>query len=282
MGTNLIIIDPQNDFCKSGEQPIFDNAGRCLNLDKASGTLFVTGADKDMERLSGAISANWKHIDSINVTLDSHHFVHIAHPIWWVDSNGKHPPLFTEITVDDVMSGKWRSMNPGFQKRSEEYVKTLKANKRYALMIWPPHCLIGTKGHAIVDSLNDAIRTWEGQFAIANIVTKGSNMFTEHYSAVIAEVQDASDYTTKLNTTLIDLLLDTGNDDIVIAGEALSHCVANTIRDIATKFSTDQIKKFVLLTDACSNVTYCDKLGEDFLNEMTAKGMRLSTTTKYF
>jgi nicotinamidase-related amidase len=259
----LIIIDPQFDFCDP------------------KGALSVPGADKDMERLAAMINKHVDDIDEINVTLDSHHKVHIAHAIWWVDSNGKHPDPFTLITADDVKTGKWRAMNPGFQKRSEAYVQALATAGRYVLCIWPEHCLIGTPGAAIVGVLNDALRKWEGRFDIANMVTKGSNPFTEHYSAVKADVEDPADATTKLNEKLVKILRD-GNGDILIAGEALSHCVANTIRDIANEFTDEQVKRFVLLEDACSNVTGFEALGETFVKEMTARGMRISTTTTYF
>ena len=260
---HLIVIDPQNDFCLP------------------TGALSVPGAYEDMERLAAMITKNVDNIDSINVTLDSHHPVHIAHPIWWVDQAGKHPAPFTLITVDDVATGKWRSYNPGFQKRSEAYVKALADGGRYVLCIWPEHCLIGTSGAAVVDVLNSALRTWEKEFAVVNMVTKGSNMFTEHYSAVKADVEDPEDVTTSLNTKLVELLRDS-TGDILIAGEALSHCVANTIRDIASKFTDEQVKRFVLLEDACSNVTGFEVLGQQFVTEMTARGMRLSTTTTYF
>jgi nicotinamidase-related amidase len=260
---HLIVIDPQNDFCLP------------------TGALSIPGAYEDMERLAAMITKNVDNIDSINVTLDSHHPVHIAHPIWWVDQAGKHPTPFTLITMDDVTTGKWRSYNPGFQKRSEAYVKALADGGRYVLCIWPEHCLIGTPGAAVVDVLNTALRTWEKTFAVVNMVTKGSNMFTEHYSAVKADVEDPEDVTTSLNTKLVELLRDS-TGDILIAGEALSHCVANTIRDIASKFTDEQVKRFVLLEDACSNVTGFEVLGQQFVTEMTARGMRLSTTTTYF
>ena len=71
-------------------------------------------------------------------------------------------------------------------------------------------------------------------------------------------------------------------DEILIAGEALSHCVANTIRDTAKEFSDDQVKKFVLLENATSCVTGCEKFVDDFVNEMVTRGLRISQTTKFF
>lgn len=259
----LFIIDPQVDFCDP------------------TGKLYVGGAEKDMSRLAKMVASNIDAISDINITLDSHNRVHIAHPIWWIDSKGNHPNPFTLISVEDVETGKWRSYNPGFQQRSIDYVKALKDGGRYVLVIWPEHCLIGTAGHNVVPELMESLLNWESKFRLVNKVTKGSNIFTEHYSAVKADVIDPEDRTTMLNEKLVSVLKD-GNEDILIAGEALSHCVCNTVKDVAEEFSIDQVKRFVLLEDACSNVGTFEKFGEDFVNEMTTKGMRISTTDKYF
>jgi nicotinamidase-related amidase len=154
-------------------------------------------------------------------------------------------------------------------------------NGRYVLCIWPPHCIIGSPGQCLVPSLLDAVTQWELKYsAIAPRLTKGSNPFTEHYSAVKADCPRNDDTGTRLNTRFIDTLK--AYDDILISGEALSHCVANTIRDVAAEFSVDQIKKFVLLEDASRSVGGFEKMGTDFVNEMQGKGMRLSKTDTFF
>jgi nicotinamidase-related amidase len=265
--THLITIDPQNDFCiaagPGGEK----------------GALVVVGADKDMERLGKFITKNRTRIDQIHCTVDSHQLIHIAHPGFWVNSKGLNPNPFTLITEDDVKNGVWRAFNPAWQSRAVSYVETLKRNGRYVLCIWPPHCLIGTWGHSIVPSVAKALYEWEADFNRVEFVAKGSNLFTEHYSGVQADVIDDQDPSTALNTRLIDALNEA--DEILITGEALSHCVANTIRDIAAQFGADQVQKFTLLQDTCSNVTGFDKLGQDFVKEMVAKGMRVTNSTDW-
>lgn len=260
--THLITIDPQVDFCDP------------------KGALFVTGADKDMERLAAFINANQQRISEIHCTLDSHQVIHIAHPIFWANSKCENPTPFTVITVEDVTNGSWRPFHPGLQQYAQNYVETLKKNGRYALCIWPPHCLIGTRGHSISPLVSDALIAWETKtISRVNFITKGSNFLTEHYSGVMADVPDDGDPTTKLNTDLIKVLKEA--DEILITGEALSHCVANTIRDIAAKFGDDNIKKFVLLEDTSSNVPGFEKMGTDFVKEMVGRGMRLAKTTSW-
>ena len=272
--THLFIVDPQNDFCiplAPGADPKTARPG----LEK--GALVVPGADADMQRLGAFITKNKKRISDIHCTLDSHQLVHIAHPIFWVDSKGNHPPIFSLITDDDVRNGKWRCFNPNWQPRAQAYVDTLKKNGRYVLCIWPPHCLIGTWGHSIVPAVAQALYDWEADGPNkVDFVAKGSNFFTEHYSGVQADVPDDTDTSTKINTSLIDTL--TQADEILITGEALSHCVANTIRDVAIQFGDDNVKKFTLLEDTSSNVGGFEKLGQDFVKEMVKKGMKVTTT----
>ena len=228
----LLVIDPQNDFCNT------------------QGSLYVKGADQDMERLAKMIHNNKKKIDDIRVTLDSHRLLHIAHPIWWSDVNGNEPAPFTQITEQDVDAGVWKARNPAFQKRTVAYVKQLAANKKYPLYIWPPHCLIGSWGYGVYPVLFEAIQAWEKQFAAVDYVVKGSNMFTEHYSVVKADVTDPEDPTTLINTDFIQRLQKA--DLILVAGEALSHCLCNSVKDIMTEFGSEQARKFVILEDATS------------------------------
>lgn len=264
----LLIIDPQKDFCDP------------------KGSLFVGNADKDMGRLSAMIKKFKKLLYDIHVTLDSHHFVDIAHPVFWIDSKGNHPGPFSIITKDDVKSGKWTTTNPTFRKRGLEYVTKLEGNGRYPLCVWPPHCLIGSWGYTVYDSIFESLLEWENEFAIVDFVTKGSNPWTEHYSAVQADVPDPNDPDTQLNQRLISTLQNA--DTILLSGEARSHCLANTVRDIANNFGEENIKKMVLLTDATSDVgdmpgsTMFKDMGEGFVKEMTKRGMKLSTTKDFF
>lgn len=263
--THLIMIDPQNDFC-TPKGPGGEKA-----------TLYVGGAEEDMQRLAAFILKNHKRFEDIHCTMDSHQTIHIAHPIFWRNSKGDRPDPFTTITHADVANGTWRTFNPTLQNYAEFYTGELEKHGRYKLMIWPPHCLIGTWGHSLVPDIAKALITWEeSPFNKVDFVAKGSNFLTEHYSAVQADVPDDSDTTTKLNTALIGVLKSA--DEILITGEALSHCVANSIRDIANNFGDDNIKKFVLLEDTSSNVGGCEKMGQDFVKEMLGRGMKVTTT----
>lgn len=260
---HLLIIDPQHDFCDP------------------AGSLYVPGANKDMERLTEFVKLNGEKFSRIHVTLDAHNEVDIAHPVFWKNAEGKNPEPFTIITLADVESGKWKAARPSLQTRVAQYVKELDSNNKYPLCIWPPHCLIGSWGFQVASNLRDEIKNWANkQFKTVNWVTKGSNPFTEHYSPLKADVPDPTDPTTHLNTNLINLLLEA--DTILLAGEASSHCLAYAVRDIAEAFnSSAYIKKLVLLTDATSPVPGFESHADSMIQDMTAKGMQLSTTSDW-
>jgi nicotinamidase/pyrazinamidase len=261
----LVTIDPQNDF---------------VNRD-GKGTLAVPGAVADMDRIAKMIDKNGDVIDDIQITMDSHYHVQIFHSCWWIDKKGKNPNPFTLIDDAAVDSGDFRAYDPERQDWSKSYVKALKANKRYVLCIWPDHCIIGSNGQALDPVFLKAVTDWETRFyATAPRTTKGSNPFTEHYSAVKADVEYPGDPKTRLNSRLIDTLKE--YDIILATGEALSHCLNFTMGDIAEEFGDAQVKKIVLLEDAASNVPGFEKMGEDFVNRMVAKGMQISKTTTFF
>ena len=265
LNVHLLIIDPQNDFC-----------------DPNSGSLYVAGADKDTDRLATMLHRIGDKLgrQNIHVTLDTHHNLDIGHPIFWIGPDGNHPAPFTIITEDDLNKGVWRTTVPQFMDRARAYLNALTSNKRYPLCVWPPHCRIGTVGHNVYPSLAKELETWELKYpGFVDYVTKGSNIFTEHYSAVQADVPDPVDPSTQLNTNLITTLQDA--DLIAIAGQARSHCVANTITDVANNFGEDNIKKFVLLEDCTSDVTGFEALGKKFVDDMTTRGMQISNSTAF-
>lgn len=260
MKAHLLIIDPQNDFC-----------------DPARGALYVPGAEKDMLALAEFVARQGEKIDAIHVTLDSHQSIHVAHPIFWQDQQGRHPQPFTVITRQAVEAGEWTPSNPEWQERGLGYVRALEKHRRYELMIWPPHCRIGSWGHSIFPCVSDALLAWEEKFLKrVDFIFKGGNSFTEHYSAVVADVPDEQDPSTRLNTRLIDQIKDA--ERVWVAGEALSHCVANTVTDIAANLDAAGLRRFVLLRNTTSNVAGCESLGEAFLKNMAQRGLQVKSS----
>lgn len=267
----LLIIDPQNDFCDlpAAHCPTDPHTG--LRLAPA---LPVPGAHADMQRLAGFIEAAGAALADIAITLDSHHRLDIAHPTFWQAGSGAAVAPFTPITAAQVRAGGFRPRDPTALARSLQYLDDLEARGRYTLMVWPVHCEIGTWGHNVHADVRAAYGRWEErQQRVVQKIIKGSNPWTEHYSAVLAEVPDPVDPGTQLNQALIDQL--DRADMILIAGEAGSHCVKASTEHIVDRLTRPQ--RLVLLTDCMSPVSGFEPQQAAFLAAMRSRGVRLAT-----
>lgn len=265
MTFRLLIIDPQRDFCD----------GPC------AGALAVPGADADMKRLAALVDRLGPRLDAVQVTLDSHQQYHIANPGWWTGPDGVPPPPFTLISRAEVESGRWAPRNPGEAGYARFYVGELARKGNYPLTIWPPHCLIGTPGHAVHPDLMAALLRWsEAAAKPLSFVTKGGNPRTEHYSAFRAEVEDAADPATGPNPAMLRFIEDAGT--VAIAGEAKSHCVRSTVTDLADALAPEQVRKFLFLEDCSSPVPAIPDgpdfpaMGDAFVAALAARGMRVA------
>ncbi len=285
---HIVVVDPQNSFCR-----VVEPARQQMIH---AGELCVPGAEEDMRRVATLINRLGTKLDEIHVTLDSRHPLHISHPSWFRDAVGNPPRPFTIMREDkgtivgsridssgtayDV--GQFNCFKSSVTRRTLTYLKALQTSGRYPHCIWPPHCLIGTPGHNVVPELMQAILDWtrlKGD-TIVDFVTKGSNPYVEHFSAVRAEVIDPTDPTTDLNIGFIRTLQRA--DEVLFAGEAGSHSLANTVLDIADSFFIDEFtKKSVLLLDGTSPFAGSACVQDRFVAEMKGRGMKTTTTLDY-
>ena len=272
--TQLLIIDPQNDFC---DVPASYRPADPLTGALIAPALPVAGAHADMQRTAALIRAAGAALDDITVTLDSHHHVDIAHPTFWRQADGGAVGPFTTITAAQVRAGTFQPRDPAALPRTLAYLDELESRGRYTLMVWPVHCEIGTWGHGVHADVRAAYNAWEeARLRGVRKVTKGENPWTEHYSAIQAEVPDAADEHTQLNTAFLADLDRAGL--LLIAGEASSHCVRATTEHIVANLPGGRPERIVLLTDCMSPVGGFEAQYQAFLDEMRAQGVRLMTS----
>jgi nicotinamidase/pyrazinamidase len=254
--TALLIIDAQYDFCNP------------------SGTLYVPGAEEDVKRIARLIAFEGDKIDGIFVTLDTHHALDIAHPLFWADPNGNTVAPFTKITAQAVADGRWI---PRYQKEYvTTYLKQLEADGGYHHFIWPEHCLVGSKGASLEDTLVDAIMAWVHRFHRDYVaVVKGLNPLTEHFGVFRAQVPIESDRLTELNGDFIDQL--NSFERILVAGEARSHCVATSIAQILN-YAPALVPKVYVLTDCMSDVPGWGNVADPVFVEAQERGIHFTTS----
>ena len=266
----LLLIDPQNDF-------VLPN-----------GSLCVPGAMEDCNRIKSALQKHVQHVDEVFVTLDTHEKYHIAHSMFWTNASKEHPKPLTTITLEDVTHRIWFPSNPSHQQWGLEYVKSLSKHNggagdegKFQLTIWPEHCLIGSNGHAVYEPLLMALHEWEVVHnSSINFIIKGNNAFTEHYSALKAEVVMSEDPRTRLNVELIQRL--SQYQKIIIAGQALSHCVNFTVRDLVANIPKNIVERIHVISDGCSPVAGFENVSKQFVQDMKRMGVKFVPSTEAF
>lgn len=256
----LFIIDPQNDFypAKSGL--------------RAQGALAVPGANEDMAALLTYLKDHEP--DEIFVSLDTHQHYDIGQPSFWVDDRGRHPSPFTTITLGDLQSEKWKPLKSNLTSYVLKYAKKLKKNGKHCITVWPYHAIEDTNGHNVVTELQEYLRNWEETTGKkVSYVPKGENQYTEFYSAFRAEIPLKKDSSTELNHEFINKLK--RFDRVVVTGEALSHCVNYTLRDLIEHWPKTRIKDVVFLEDASSSVPGFEDHGKKLLAFAHKSGITL-------
>jgi nicotinamidase/pyrazinamidase len=257
---DLLVIDPQNDF-----------------LDIPGAALPVPGAQADMDRLAAWLRAHTDQVGQITVTLDSHASVGVERTTFWQQADGSAVGPFTVITAADLQAGRFRPRDAAKATEVLAYLQALESTGQRQLVVWPVHCVVGGWGHNVHVGLLEAINQWEYQTGrVCRKVFKGQNPMTEQYSAFKAEVPRADDPNTELNRPLVGMLSAQGAT-LLIAGEALSHCVAASVTDLMQAFTPRRAAQTVLLTDCMSPVTGFEAAGQAFVAEARAAGLRTAS-----
>jgi len=259
--TALIIIDPQNDF-----------------MDQEGASLPVSGAVADMKRLARFVDEQGSKIDQIIVTLDTHVPDHIAHPMRWLDADGKNPAPFTTITATDVEEGRFRAAISTDASWQRAYVRKLKDVGGKDLMIWPPHCIVNTHGWRIESGILRALKGWaKSTGRSVTFVEKGRNRDTEQYGAFAADVVIPKCRSTYYNADLVGAIRRHARQ--LWAGEALSHCLMASF-DQAYGKANGISEERAILADATSPVTDFGEIAKDWLDAKRTEGVRLTTTAE--
>ncbi len=278
---HLLVVDAQKDFCFP------------------RGTLYVGGRDgrgaiEDNERLAAFIYRNLGAITRLTTTLDTHLAYQIFFAPFWLDRDGAPLQPHTVITTDDIRSGRVRpdpdlswwlcdGDDEWLRRQVEYYCAELERGGKYELYLWPPHCILGSDGHALAGVIHEArlfhsfVRGAQSWSEI-----KGTNPLTENYSVLRPEVlttYDGHPLASK-NEALIATLLSA--DMVVVAGEASSHCVRSSVEDLLAEIvarDPNLARKVYLLGDCMSAVTVPDGKGSfvaDFTEQAEAAERRFA------
>jgi nicotinamidase-related amidase len=290
---HLLLVDVQKDFCFP------------------EGTLYVGGRDgrgalADSDRIARFIYGNLGRLTEITCTLDTHFPHQIFFPSFWLDRGGRPLAAHREISTEQVRLGEVRPdpalawwLSGGDQdwlrRQAEFYCAELERAGKYRLYLWPPHCILGGDGHALVGVVQEArmfhayVRGSEDRMEV-----KGGHPLTENYSVLAPEVLARWDGQplARRNTALVETLL--AADAVIVAGQAASHCVRSTLLDLLEEIQARdarRARKVYVLEDCMSAVAVPDPArpgafladftpqAEETLRRMAVAGMHVVRST---
>ena len=174
------------------------------------------------------------------------------------------------------------------------YCAELEKAGKYKLYLWPPHCLLGSDGHALAGVVQEA-RLFHSfaRGAQSWVEVKGGNALTENYSVLRPEVLSRHDGAplAQRNTAFLKTLLT--SDAVLIAGQAASHCVKSSIDALLDEIVAKDAalaRKVYVLSDCMSAVAVPDGKGgfaadftpqaEAALKRFAAAGMHIVKSTE--
>lgn len=229
----LLCIDVQKDFIEGG-------------------ALAVPGSIGDVERITRFIYNNMEGLTKIMCSLDTHVAYQIFHPCWWVNRTGDYPTPYTVITHEDVEQDRWMALIE--PKASDTYLKELEkvgAGKKQ-LCIWPYHCISGTEGQTLENEFAKMVYFHSVARKSNNpMIQKGTDPFSEMYGIIKPE------YSPKnfINTPVLNAI--EKYDEVYVVGEAASHCLMESVRQIAENFANrpEITEKITILEDCTSPIT---------------------------
>ena len=291
MTVTLLLIDVQKDF-------------------HPGGSLAIPTAGEDAERIAALIRENAAKIDRIVATMDSHQKLHIAHPFFWCRGKNNtgdkdRPDPFTIISSEDIENDVWTprediNLSPDLvdpnifsgtemvkdehgkiciKKYCIEYAHRLEKRGRFKICIWPEHCLIGSSGHGMVPIVLDAIHEWTARTGrTAEWLMKGQNLLTEMYSALEADVAVSKE--TAFNESFHASLLESNR--LIVCGQAMSHCVNYTVRDIVDRWPKEKRACIEVVTDCSSAVPGFEAAANTFQQEITKEGVQFRKVADLF
>lgn len=255
----LLCIDVQKDFIEGG-------------------ALAVPGSIGDVERITRFIYNNMSGISKIMCSLDTHIAHQIFHPCWWANSAGEHPDPYTIITYDDVVANNWRPV-VGDPKDSLEYLKELEkvgAGKKQ-LCIWPYHCIKGTDGFTLENEFAKMVYFHSvARKSVNHMINKGEDPYSEMYGIIKPEFSQKNFINTPVLTAIEKY------DEIYVVGEAASHCLMESVKQIAEHFKDrpDVTQKITVLEDCTSPITgYEADTEAAFDNFKSSYGIKFAKST---
>ena len=275
----LIGIDWQNDFVLPDKSLVKDG--------EPYGSLSVPGAKGDIERWTRFIYDNFEKITRIMLSIDTHYPNQIFHRMMWREELSNPVPAYTLITPKDLKDGKYKFVG-GNPRKAIDVVEYLESKGKGGVFIWPDHCITGTFGWNLETQLMQMVAFHSACRNVDPIyVFKGTDRYSEMYGILEPEYNPNRIVTKIILDALASFDQASGNvkqmkwDKIIIGGEAGSHCLLESTRQILSRFNNhpEIINRVYILEDCTSPVAGFEKQMNDAFDDFKKQGANIVKST---
>ena len=275
----VVGIDWQNDFVIPDASAVAPG--------EPYGSLSVPGAKGDIERFTRFIYNNFEKITRVMLSIDTHYAYQIFHRAMWRDADGKPVAPYTLINTQALNEGKYKFVG-GDPRKAAQCVEYLEKAGKGGVFVWPDHCLTATFGWNLETQLmqmvtfHSAARNVEPIFAF-----KGTDKYSEMYGILEPEYNPNGIVTKLILDAIASFDPTTGDlkdmkwDKIFIGGEAGSHCLLESTKQILNRFKNnpDVIQRVYILEDCTSAVTGFEQQMKDAFDEFKRLGANIVKST---
>lgn len=275
----LIGIDWQNDFVIPGSSDVGPG--------EPYGSLSVPGAKKDIENWTRFLYNNLEKITRVMLSVDTHYPNQIFHRSMWRNEDGTAVAPFTMITSNDLKGGKYRFVG-GNPKFALDCLDCLEKAGKVGVYVWPDHCIAGTPGWNLETQLmqmvvfHSAVRNVYPVFAF-----KGTDRYSEMYGILEPEYNPKNTVTAQILDVIASFDPASGDlkkmewDKIIIGGEAGSHCLLESTKQILKRFDghSDVVQRIYVLEDCTSAVSGFEQQMKDAFDDFKRQGVNIVKST---
>lgn len=231
------------------------------------GSFYCDGSTTDLQKTIEFIYQKMDRITALITIMKSHLAYHIMFPYFWVDHKNAFLEPYAIVNSEKIQSGyirpnpelSWWVANNNYEwlKKQVFYYCYELERKGSSLILWPPHCIAGTKGHCLsgayseVQLFHSYVRDYQ-----PIISTVGSNVLFESKSIFNAEVGkrfDKQPMTTD-NTKLFSYLSQA--DALIFTGQSANFNIVPSINYMIEKskeMNLALLSKIYLVSDCMSN-----------------------------
>lgn len=285
----LIGIDWQNDFVLPAQDQVAPG--------EPYGSLSVPGAKQDIANWTRFIYDNYAKISRIMLSVDTHRPKQIFHRSAWRDwsNGGSYVEPYTLITAEKIRDHTY-DFTGGEPKRAAECAQTLAEAGKGGIFIWPEHCIEGTLGWNPETELMQMVIFYSVVRDSKPIyLYKGRKLYSEMYGILEPEYNPRK----KVNWNILSLIVEHGDDwcwyrqegkfkrptgnKIIIAGEAASHCVLESVRQILKYLDKggmpEAAQNLYILEDCTSPVAGFEQQMQDAFDDFKRQGVNIVKST---